>query len=379
MSCGKIKTSEDINHMGYAGQRSRGLATMRLDELLDEEDQKHLERIAERLRQLSEVFDPERHLVQYVSDDARRLISIAVDGGDNLISPEAREIATGFIRVSASSPDFKLLPSPLEFPVKGFRLFSEDDNEFSRRVEQYIKQLFVNNEIFKIFSQATSITPNDLGTYYRNSIPALVHILRDVAEWAYLVYLAQKYNILNVLLVKDGRLAQVGVESSFREKLLGYFKSQDIYLLGVVKTNQLMGEKLAVRLVLKWLEPYDVPVAIRVPDELMDYVYTTSRQWDPNREGSLVLGRRHLLRFRKKEFEPLESAIAFDVPEYLAQNQKALSQVIATLWAHRSALYGGSVGPVVEAHERASVGDPAISRLERELWNWVERKVFRNE
>lgn len=365
--------------MGYVGQRSRGLATVRLDELLDNEDLKHLQRIAERLRQLSEVFDPEKHWVQFAFDEARRLISVAVDGGDNLIEPEAREIATGFIRVSAASPDFKELPSPLEFPVKGFRLFSEDDKEFSRRVGQYIEHLFVNNEIFKSFSQKTGIAPADMGTYYRNSIPALVRILRDVAEWAYLVYLAQQYKSLNVLLVKDGRLAQVGVEDSFRKKLLDYFRSKDIHLLGVVKTNQLMGEKLAVRLVLKWLEPYDVPVAIRVPDELMSYVYTTSRQWDPGSAGSLVLGRRHLLRFRKKEFEPLESAIAFDVPEYLAQNQKALGQVIATLWAHRSALYGGSVGPVVEAHERASVGDPAISRLERELWNWVEREVFRND
>lgn len=365
--------------MGYAGQRSRGLSVKSIGELLDEEDQEHLQRIAERLRELSEVFDPEKHLIKGSFEDARRLISVAVDGGENLIEPEAREIATGFIRVSTASPDFKKeLPQPLEFPVKGFRLFSEDDNERSRRVEQYLKHLFDNNEIFKVFSQETSISTNDLGTYYRKSVPALVSILRDISEWAYLVYLAQEFKDWNVLFVKDGRLAQVGVEASFRKKLLDYFESNDIYLVGVLKTNQLMGEKLAVRIVLKWLESYEVPVAIRVPDELMKYVYTTWRQWDPNQEGSLVIGRRHLLRFRKKEFEPLESAIAFDVPEYLAQDPKALSRVIATLWAHRSALYGGSVGPVVEAHERASVGDPAVSRLERELWNWVEKEVFRN-
>jgi hypothetical protein len=363
--------------MGYIGQRSRGLAVRRLEELLDDKDREDLKRIAERLRQLSEVFKPEEHLVQTSFNHARRLISVAVDGGDNLIEPEAREIATGFIRVSAFSPDFKELPQPLEFAVKGFRLFAEDDNELSRRISQYIEQLF-DHEIFKVFSKETGITTSDLGTYYRKGVPALVSILRDVAEWAYLVYLAYEHKKLNVLLVKDGRLAQVGVEDSFRKKLLGYFNSNDIHIVGVLKTNQLMGEKLAVRLVLKWLESYDVPVAIRVPDELMDYVYTTSRQWDPNREKSLVFGRRHLLRFRKKEFEPLESAIAFDVPEYLAQNKEALSQVVATLWAHRSALYGGSLGPLVEAHERASVGDPVISRLEQELWNLVEREVFRN-
>lgn len=364
--------------MGYIGQRSRGLAVRRLEELLDKEDQEDLKRIAKRLRQLSEVFNPEEHLIQASFNDARRLISVAVDGGDNLIEPEAREIATGFIRVSAFSPDFKELPPPLEFAVKGFRLFAEDNDELSRRISQYLEQLF-DSEIFKVFSKETGITTdNDLGTYYRKSVPALVGILRDVAEWAYLVYLTHEYKKLNVLLVKDGRLAQVGVEDSFRKKLLDYFKLNDVHLVGVLKTNQLMGEKLAVRLVLKWLESYDVPVAIRVPDELMDYVYTTSRQWDPSREKSLVLGRRHLLRFRKKEFEPLESAIAFDVPEYLAQNKGALSQVISTLWAHRSALYGGSLGPLVEAHERASVGDPAIRRLEQELWNWVEKEVFRN-
>jgi hypothetical protein len=278
--------------MGYIGQRSRGLAVRRLEELLDDKDREDLKRIAERLRQLSEVFKPEEHLVQTSFNNARRLISVAVDGGDNLIEPEAREIATGFIRVSAFSPDFKELPQPLEFAVKGFRLFAEDDNELSRRISQYIEQLF-DHEIFKVFSKETGITTSDLGTYYRKGVPALVSILRDV-------------------------------------------------------------------------------------DELMDYVYTTSRQWDPNREKSLVFGRRHLLRFRKKEFEPLESAIAFDVPEYLAQNKEALSQVVATLWAHRSALYGGSLGPLVEAHERASVGDPVIRRLEQELWNLVEREVFRN-
>lgn len=363
--------------MGYVGQRSRGIATQTLEELLQEDDRDHLQRIAERLRQLSESFDPEEHLIQVSFDDPRRLISVAVDGGDNLISPEAREIATGFIRVSAASPDFKKLPEPLEFPIKGFRLFSEDKEEFARRVEDEVKRLFAS-QIFKCFAEATGIGPKDLGTHYRKGVPSLVRILRDVAEWAYLVYLAQKYEDFNVLLVKDGRLAQVGVENSFRKKLLDFFKSHKILIIGVVKANKLMGEKLAVRIVLKWLEPYDVPVAIRVPNELMDYVYTTSRQWDPEGEGSLVLGRRHLLRFRKKEFEPLESAIAFDVPEYLAQDTKALSQVIATLWGHRSALYGGSLGSIVEAHERASVGDPAVSRLEWELWNWVEREVFRN-
>jgi len=363
--------------MGYVGQRSRGIATRTLKELLQEDDREHLQRIAERLRQLSESFDPEQHLIQVSFDDPRRLISVAVDGGDNLISPEAREIATGFIRVSAASPDFKKLPDPLEFPIKGFRLFSEDKEEFARRVKVEVEELF-SRGTFKCFTEATGIVPEDLGTHYRKGVPSLVRILRDVAEWAYLVHLAQQYEQFNVLLIKDGRLAQVGVEDSFRKKLLKFFESRKILLVGVVKANKLMGEKLAVRIVLKWLDPYDVPIAIRVPNELMDYVYTTSRQWDPEREGSLVLGRRHLLRFRKKEFEPLESAIAFDVPEYLAQDRKALSQVIATLWSHRSALYGGSLGAIVEAHERASVGDSAVSRLERELWNWVEKEVFRN-
>ncbi|MGC8817661.1 MAG: hypothetical protein ACP5PX_07765, partial [Candidatus Hadarchaeum sp.] len=277
-----------------------------------------------------------------------------------------------------ASPDFKELPDPLEFPVKGFRLFSENENEFTQRVKAEVDELFSTEEIFKCFAEATGIGPEDLGTHYCKSVPSLVRILRDVAEWAYLVYLARKYKEFHVLLVKDGRLAQVGVEESFRIKLLQFFKSQRTPLVGVVKANKLMGEKLAVRIVLKWLEPYDVPIAIRVPDELMDYVYTTSRQWDPERERSLVLGRRHLLRFRKKEFQPLESAIAFDVPEYLAQDKKTLSQVIATLWGHRSALYGGSLGSLVEAHERASVGDLAVSRLEWELWNWVEKEVFRD-
>jgi len=364
--------------MSYLGQRSRGFTIMSLDELLDEEDREYLQQIAERLCQLSEAFNPEKHLIRTSFDDTRRLISVAVDGGNNLISPEAREIATGFIRVSAASLDFKELPEPLEFPVKGFRLFTDDPDEFSRRVKAEVERLFFEREIFKIFSQETDIGPDDLGTYYRKGVPALVRILRDVAEWAYLVYLAQEYKSLNVLLVKDGRLAQVGVEDSFRKKLLNFFESRQIQLVGVVKTNKLIGEKLAVRLILKWLESYDVPVAIRIPDELMQYVYDTSRQWDPEREGSLVLGRRHLLRFRKKEFEPLESAIAFDVPEYLTQDEKTLSQIIATLYAYRSVLYGGSLGPVVEAHERASVGDPAVSRVERELWNWVEKEVFRN-
>lgn len=363
--------------MGYVGQHSRGIATRTLEELLQEDDREHLQRIAERLRQLSGSFDPEQHLIQVSFDDSHRLISVAVDGGENLISPEAREIATGFIRVSAASPDFKKLPDPLEFPIKGFRLFSEDNEEFAQRVKAEVDELF-SREIFKCFAETTGIGPEDLGTHYRKGVPSLVRILRDVAEWAYLVYLAQRYEEFNVLLVKDGRLAQVGVEDSFRKKLLKFFETHGTLLVGVVKANKLMGEKLAVRIVLKWLDPYDVPIAIRVPDELMRYVYTTSRQWDPEREGSLVLGRRHLLRFRKKEFEPLESAIAFDVPEYLAQDKKALSQVIATLWGHRSALYGGSLGSIVEAHERASVGDSAVSRLEWELWNWVEREVFRD-
>jgi hypothetical protein len=120
--------------MGYVGQRSRGVATRTLEELLQEDDREHLQRIAERLRQLSESFDPEKHLIQASFDDPCRLISVAVDGGDNLISPEAREIATGFIRVSAASPDFKKLPEPLGFPVKGFRLFSEDNEEFAGAV-----------------------------------------------------------------------------------------------------------------------------------------------------------------------------------------------------------------------------------------------------
>ena len=92
----------------------------------------------------------------------------------------------------------------------------------------------------------------------------------------------------------------------------------------------------------------------------------------------MVIGRRYLMRLRKKDFTPMESAVVFDVPNYMVENRRALNQISATLWRHRSILYGGSIDSVVEAHDRASLGKTSVNRLEWELWRLIEREVFRD-
>jgi len=368
--------------MGYTGQRSRGIAVRRLHSLLTSDDATSLREIAKHLRELAESFDKPEHIIQVSTDtsDTDPLIVIAVDGGENLICPQAREVAIGLIRVGAFSPDAEKLsqplPNPFEVCIKGFRLLSPDRKHDRDHVKTYLESLLESHETLKKFLKLTGITLADLGTYYQRDITSLVTTIRDIAEWSFLVHLADQYKETNVLIVKDGRLAQVGVKKEFRNKLLQFFQSNRTRLVGVVKASKLMGDQLAVRLLLRWLDCHPVPIAIRVPDALMEYVYTTSRQWHPEEGKSLVLGRRYLLRFRKKEFIPLESAIAFDVPSYLEKDKRTLQQVITTLYKHRSALYGGSVAPIVRAHDTASVADASIRHLERELWELVEREVF---
>ncbi len=50
-------------------------------------------------------------------------------------------------------------------------------------------------------------------------------IVRDLVEWAYICYVVKEYgDKIDLVVVKDGRLEQHGVNSSFVQKLRSFFR-----------------------------------------------------------------------------------------------------------------------------------------------------------
>lgn len=323
------------------------------------------------------------HLADFRAQHA--LISVAVDGGSQMAFPALAELSIGIIRVSAASLNFRNTLPDLVQLTKNYELFQreinfiatdsererERDSAHKASVDNFLDKLFSGQDsagpTIKRFSELTGITREDLGEYVYKDIQSFTTVLRDILEWAYIVDLANKYTDFNCLFLKDGRLAQAGVEHSFREKLKKFFSDRRTLIVGAIKGTKLLREGLSAWVIYEWVKNRKHRFVLRIPDTLMKYVYNFEKQWNPEYARAYVFGNRYLIKLFPQELEPLESVVTFDVPDYLVDDEKAIKGIASTLYEARSILFGGSIQVVSDAHARASVRNSIVEELEREI------------
>ena len=368
--------------MPYPDQISNPLGADSFLDHLSENDFELLQQVSKLVEELVDSLDETSVKVVRSPLSSRRLISVAVDGGNQLIFPQFREISMGMIRVSAFSPDFKDQPETITHVIKNFDLFdilkAESDkakNGMTAKRSEYVKRFFEKPQMQE-FSRLTGIIPSDLGAHIYRDIESFTNTIRSVLEWAYIVMLAEKYRDFKMLIVRDGRLEQHGVENSFVKKLREYFEENRTYLVGIVKTTKLLREGIPSLVIKNWTDKYcgKNPIYYRLPDKLMKYTFGFERQWNPEIEGSFVFGNRYAGKFYANTFHTLQSVFTFDVPSYIENDDQSLLEVVDTLYHHRSLLFDGSVSVVSEAHMRASVDTEIVKIVENEVKKAIEKR-----
>lgn len=348
--------------MPYAGEGSNPLG---LKDFLDDLRLDHYQDLLRELDELHQKLKQERQVPLHGDGEAYPLLTLTVDGGEGRAFEELPLLSFGLVRVAAVG-------------VKGFRLPSIahllPGYEVLRDPKGYLEGLLERSEespaadALKTFFRATGISLEDLGEYYTKDLRAFMGIFRDVLEWAYLVWGVEKVlqeSYKDYLFIKDGRLAQLGVRESFRSKLQDYFARKHLLLAGVTKRSRLLAEGLTSLVMARLFAEARGTFVLQVPQELMEKAYRYERQWNADLEGAFVMGRRYVARLLEDTFRPQEGVAIFDLPPYLGEEDAV--KVARSLRAHRSVLYGGSVGTVVEAHGRASVARSIPRRMEEEI------------
>lgn len=371
--------------MPYPGEPSNPLGLADFLKHVNEQDIEHLREFVALKEELKNSLTKEHCLSLPDVRGHHKLISIAVDGGSHMAFPALTELSIGMIRVSAVSLGLKQPLPDVTLLTKNYELFQrkisftapdserEKERDLAQReaIDGFLSKLFSGDgaagPTIEKFSELTGITQNDLGQYVYKDIQSFTTILRDTLEWAYIVVLAEKYADFDCLFVKDGRLAQAGVEHSFREKLKNFFSKHKTLIAGVIKGTKLLREGLSAWVIYEWTKDLDYRFVMRLPDMLMKYVYNFEKQWNPEYAGAYVFGNRHLIKLFREELVPLQSVVTFDVPDYLMNEEEAIKGIALTLYDARSILFGGSIQAVSEAHARASVRSSIMEALEEEI------------
>jgi hypothetical protein len=379
--------------MGYEGERSNPLGADTFIEMITEEDREFLrERVKDIIDELVESLDPYEDIKTFTHKLNAKIISVSVDGGNQPLFGDMPAIGMELLRVSSSSNELKKAPEDMYYIVRYRNLMpvlDEEDDKLNKRIEAEL-QAFFDNEVIKRFSDLTGVTRDDIGLSYKRNPQAFVGMVRDVAEWAYIVGLVEDYHdLFEVIIVKDGRLEQHGVNHSFVEKLTNYFETKQAQIVGVLKHTALLsgGNGISPLVIAEWVSHLDEEFYFRVPNRLMKYVYKNERQWNPEEvttEGrpmkSFVFGRRYIGRYFAKVFNPLDSVFAMDIPHYFEDEEMQVRDIIGTIIHNRSLLFGGSFAPSVEAHANASVSDDVRRLVEdylrQESQNkWLQRWI----
>lgn len=388
--------------MPYPSEPSNHFGLKEFLEGLSEEDLAGYDRLLAHLEELARSLKREDVLVFSEAQAHLVPIAISVDGGEGLAFRRYPVFSVGMIRVTARGhpsgsqgfqPLVYVLPSPAlldgepggpegkEGQDRGFqsgmrRLFgtNERGGELSEGQARSRENENFARRVVHTFSQATGIVLEDLGSYYTKDIEAFTRVLREILEWAYLVWAIEQAKqfpfFKGLLFIKDGRLAQAGVKKDFREKLMAYFEANHVFLAGVSKTSRLIAEGLTSLVVGEWLESQRDSLEhgrflIRVPEDLLKAAYKYERQWNAEAEGAFVMGRRYVMRLFEHVFHPLDSVVVFDVPEYLSDEE--VKTIASALHAQRSFLFGGSIGSLVDAHAEASISRELVGGLEGAL------------
>ncbi len=370
--------------MAHLGQSSNPLGVEDFLAQIGDEDYQLFSRIGELVKKLVDALDMSE--MKYPKHrSGRRLISVAVDGGSQLLFPYFRELSMGVIRVSAYGDDFQEQPKPISKVIKNYEIFdvlgnSEDSRtRLQERRREFIRSL-MQEDYMREFSKATGINENDFGEHIYKDIQTFTNTLRSILEWAYIVYISEECKNLKILIARDGRLEQHGVKNEFVRKLKTYFKKKKVYLVGIVKGTKLLREGIPAMVIRTWVEEWSKQhengaVYFRVPKQLMDYTFGFERQWNPEFEGAFVFGHRYVGKFIPATFRPLQSVFTFDVPFYLADDENAVDEIVSTLFQHCSYLYDGSVSLTSEAHERASIDATIVKTIENEVRLAIQKRA----
>ena len=355
--------------MGYRGEGTNPLGFSSFFDLFDDTDWEEVRSVAKLAEDLKSSLGPKERKLLPTYRSQRKLISVSVDGGSQVLFPFIRELSVGLIRVSAASDDMTEALDPLVLPIKNYELFpvrKDDEGKKSQNkanLKGFFIKLFAENKTLKEFSAATGITPVDIGDYAAKDHQALTGVVRDLLEWAYIVGVVMRFQGIKVLIVRDGRLEQHGMPGTFLSKLKAFFEAKHAYVVGVVKGTKLLREGVPIWVIADWVGESEGRFYFKVPRELMEYVYGFEKQWDPAFDHSYVFGNRYVTKLFDQSFNPLESVITFDVPDYIVKDQE-VEDIVATLHACRSVLFGGTLGIVSEAHQLASVSSGITRQLE---------------
>jgi len=302
-----------------------------------------------------------------------------VDGGSQEIFPLINELSSSIIRIGADSQDLNEdLPTFIQ--VLKYTKFStkfytfEDPNKSIEEVKEIVAQeldLEMNKifdlPIMKSFCDLTGIEKADLGTSFQGDLQTFTGVIRNILEWAYIVNLAEKLKFIKVLILKDGRLEQHGVEESFRDKLKNYFHRNNTYIVGVLKQNAIFREGVSNWVINNWIADMEEPFYFKAPQKIMEFVYANKRQWDPEFNKTFVFGQRYFGKLFGKTFHPMQSMLAFDIPFYFCDSPKDIHEIASTLFSHKSLLYNGSISTISDAHAKASISNRVVSEIEKDL------------
>ncbi|WP_155987392.1 hypothetical protein [Thermus oshimai] len=350
-------------------------------------------RFFDKVEDLSKTLKEEDVIPFDLPQDPPIPVAIAVDGGQSILFREHPFLSIGLVRVSASPFPWGGRGKELRFPPVEDQIappallgLGEADG-FRERAREAMRARFSGEwgavgEILQVFSRRTKIGLQDLGTYYQKDLEGFTRVLREVLEWAYMVWILEGFSGAvgpsRLLLIKDGRLAQTGVENSFRKKLKDYFAQSGALIVGVSKRSRMVQEGLISLVISEWLEDQANRLGhgrflIRVPEELMKEAYKYERQWNAEAEQTFSLGRRYVLRLFEETLEPGQAVAVLDIPERV--DEEGVKTIGAVLKEARSALFGGSVGYLQEAHGRASIGEGLSQKLRRAIMERLRERL----
>ncbi len=366
--------------MPYEGEPTNPLGADEFIRLVTDEDIRFLKEdvrnIIERLRCC---LDPARDIKTFGHRLDAKIVSVSVDGGNQPLFEEVPAIGMHLIRVSSGSQELKKVPDSFLHIVRTRNLvpvLDEDVEEVRQKREAELKQLFEAETIQRFFD-LTGIEHSDIGTSFQRNPLAFVGIVRDVAEWAYIVDIVERYHdFLDIIVVKDGRLEQHGVNSSFVTKLRDYFESRRAKVVGVLKHSILLSGSNGISnlVIAEWISRQREEFYFRVPEELMKYVYSNERQWNPDDydtsgrpHETWVFGHRYLAKLYGNTFRPFDTVCALDIPRYFDEAPRLVEDIIGSVIARRSLLFGGSFGPTIEAHAEASISNHVRKMVEEHI------------
>ncbi len=228
-----------------------------------------------------------------------------------------------------------------------------------------------NVPVLVSFLERLGITYDELSIMLKGSIRegdlhAIVKNFREIAEWAVLLEIAWNPGKTKVLVIHDGLLRTMAIDSRVIPKLQKSFEDayleQGSLLVGVGKRSKVLNY-LSLALALERTLAKKYPCFCEVPREIEAKAYNWARSW---LERS-TFGRMHLAKLAE---HPDAMVFPVDIPDYLMGRRKELMEYLAET-AKNSFPTLGYPEPLIRAHENAVLHGLEMSVLEDLLLEYV--------